>query len=55
MPVAANIATRRQPTGLNRAADADEDLLATVDNDVSRQVPAAMEPLAQMMDGDGSN
>ena len=55
MPVAANIATRRQPTGLNRAADADEDLLATVDNDVSRQVPAAMEPLAQMMDGNGSN
>jgi len=55
MPVAANIATRRQPTGLNRAADADEDLLATVDNDVSRQVPAAMEPLAQMMDGNGTN
>ena len=55
MPVAANIATKRQPTGLKRAANTDEDLLATVDNDVSRQVPAAMEPLAQMMDGDGSN
>jgi hypothetical protein len=33
---------------------ADEDLLATVDSDVSRQVPAAMEPLAQMMDEDGT-
>jgi len=29
---------------------ADQDLLATVDNDISRAVPAAMEPLAQMMD-----
>jgi len=51
MPVAANIAASRQPTAMKRAANADEDLLATVDNDVSRQVPAAMEPLAQMMDG----
>jgi hypothetical protein len=55
MPVAANIATRRQPTAVKRAVNTDEDLLATVDNDVSRQVPAAMEPLAQMMDGNGSN
>jgi len=55
MPAATNIATKRQPTGLKRAANTDEDLLATVDNDVSRQVPAAMEPLAQMMDGNGSN
>jgi hypothetical protein len=34
-----------------QAADlqaADEDLLASVDSDVSRQVPSAMEPLAQM-------
>jgi hypothetical protein len=28
----------------------DEDLLATVDSDVSRGVPSAMEPLAQLMD-----
>jgi hypothetical protein len=28
----------------------DQDLLATVDNDISRAVPAAMEPLAQLMD-----
>jgi hypothetical protein len=54
-PVAVNIATRRQSTAVKRAINTDEDLLATVDNDVSRQVPAAMEPLAQMMDGDGSN
>jgi hypothetical protein len=27
-----------------------EDLLANVDSDVSREVPAAMEPLAQLMD-----
>ncbi len=30
----------------------DEDLLAKVDSDVSREVPSAMEPLAQMMAGD---
>jgi hypothetical protein len=55
MPVVANVATRRQSTAAKRAANMDEDLLATVDNDVSRQVPAAMEPLAQMMDGNGTN
>lgn len=32
----------------------DQDLLATVDNDISRAVPAAMEPLAQMMDNSGT-
>jgi hypothetical protein len=32
------------------AALNDEDLLANVDSDISRAVPAAMEPLAQMMD-----
>jgi uncharacterized protein HemX len=30
----------------------DEDLLATVDSDVSRDVPAAMEPLEHLMDED---
>ena len=53
-PVAINIATKRS-TAVKRAVNTDEDLLATVDNDVSRQVPAAMEPLAQMMDGNGTN
>jgi hypothetical protein len=32
-----------------QARQEDEDLLAKVDSDVSREVPAAMEPLAQMM------
>jgi len=31
----------------------EEDLLAKVDSDVSREVPSAMEPLAQMMAEDG--
>jgi hypothetical protein len=30
----------------------EEDLLSTVDSDVSREVPSAMEPLAQLMDGE---
>jgi hypothetical protein len=30
--------------------NSDRDLLANVDNDISRAVPSAMEPLAQMMD-----
>jgi membrane protein involved in colicin uptake len=34
--------------------DADDVLLATVASDVSRQVPSAMEPLAQLMDDGGS-
>jgi hypothetical protein len=33
-----------------RAQVSDEALLADVDSDVSRQVPSAMDPLAQMMD-----
>jgi hypothetical protein len=36
------------------AAVADQDLLATVDSDISREVPAAMEPLAQLMDDAGT-
>jgi hypothetical protein len=32
-----------------QARQEDEDLLAKVDRDVSREVPAAMEPLAQIM------
>lgn len=32
------------------AGEADQDLLASVDDDISRAVPAAMEPLAQLMD-----
>lgn len=36
------------------SADENDDLLATLDNDVSREVPAAMEPLAQLMDDSGA-
>jgi hypothetical protein len=54
-PVAAAITNKRQPTAVKRAASENEDLLATVDSDVSRQVPAAMEPLAQMIDSSGTN
>jgi hypothetical protein len=35
-----------------RTGNTDEDLLADVDSDISRAVPAAMEPLAQLMDGE---
>lgn len=54
-PVAATMVNKRQPTAVRRAANENEDLLATVDSDVSRQVPAAMEPLAQMIDSSGTN
>jgi hypothetical protein len=36
------------------ATNGDERLLATVDNDVSQEVPVAMEPLAALMDENGS-
>jgi hypothetical protein len=35
--------------GEKKTQDDEEDLLAKVDRDVSREVPSAMEPLAQMM------
>lgn len=40
--------------GAAGATNADADLMATVDTDVSRQVPSAMEPLAQLMDDNGN-
>ena len=43
-------AQEKRAAGQSPASDSDQDLLAAVDNDVSRAVPAAMEPLAQMMD-----
>lgn len=45
---------QRQQAAMNPAAN-DENLLANVDSDVSRSVPAAMEPLAQLMQEDGTN
>ena len=46
-------ATAQQAAAAN-AGTKDQDLLATVDSDVSREVPAAMEPLAQLMDDNGN-
>jgi hypothetical protein len=46
------VATRAQPAIQQRiqpVRQEDEDLLAKVDSDVSREVPLAMEPLAQLM------
>jgi hypothetical protein len=43
-------AQQKQEAVQQRAAD--EDLLATVDSDISREVPAAMQPLANLMDED---
>ncbi|MGB8031032.1 MAG: hypothetical protein WCF30_15370 [Terracidiphilus sp.] len=54
-PVAVTTVSKRQPATVKSAASENEDLLATVDSDVSRQVPAAMEPLAQMMESNGTN
>lgn len=54
-PGAATTDTTQPSVAVKNAANKDENLLATVDSDVSRQVPAAMEPLAQMMESNGTN
>jgi len=43
-----------EPGAAPTANITDDDLLATVASDVSRQVPSAMEPLAQLMDDNGT-
>jgi hypothetical protein len=43
------LSAEQQPLSV-AGSNADRDLLANVDKDISRAVPAAMEPLAQMMD-----
>ena len=43
-------AAEQQRLVREQQAREEEDLLAKVDSDVSRQVPSAMEPLAQLMD-----
>jgi len=48
----ARAARERQLAAQERTRKADENLLANVDTDVSRSVPAALEPLAQLMEGD---
>jgi hypothetical protein len=46
---AAEAARQQKLQAEERAVKENDDLLAKVDNDVSRQVPKAMEPLAQLM------
>ena len=49
---AVRVAEQQRLVALRQAQQArqeDEDLLAKVDSDISREVPAAMEPLAQLM------
>ena len=49
---AAQAAEQKRLATEKRARLEEEDLLAQVDSDVSREVPSAMEPLAQLMSGD---
>jgi hypothetical protein len=49
MAAAAQAARQQKLAAAVRTRTQDEDLLAKVDSDVSREVPSAMEPLAQLM------
>ena len=49
---AAEAARQQKLAAEQRTREEDEDLLAKVDSDISRQVPSAMEPLAQLMADD---
>jgi hypothetical protein len=53
MAAAARAAEQQRVIAEQRAKE-EEDLLANVDSDVSREVPSAMEPLAQLMSDDES-
>lgn len=46
---ATEAARQQKLAAVQQTGKDDEDLLAKVDNDLSRQVPRAMEPLAQLM------
>ncbi|MGP8175707.1 MAG: hypothetical protein ACLP7O_14330 [Terracidiphilus sp.] len=46
---AARAAEQQRLVAEQRVREEEEDLLAKVDSDVSREVPSAMEPLAQLM------
>jgi hypothetical protein len=53
--VAARAAEQQRVAAVQRdkqLRDEEENLLASVDSDVSREVPRAMEPLTQLMDGE---
>jgi hypothetical protein len=47
--MAAAEAARQKQAAAERANKEEEDFMVKVDSDVSRQVPSAMEPLAQLM------
>jgi hypothetical protein len=49
---AAEAARQQKLAAEQRAREEDQDLMAKVDSDISRQVPSAMEPLAQLMADD---
>jgi hypothetical protein len=49
---AARLAEQQRLVAQEQARLEEEDLLAKVDSDVSREVPSAMEPLAQLMAAD---
>jgi uncharacterized protein HemX len=51
---AARLAEQQQVARELQAREDEEELLAKVDSDVSRVVPSAMEPLAQLMAEDGT-
>lgn len=46
---------QQQIAAQQQHANESEDLLAKIDSDVAREVPSAMEPLAQMMTDDSGN
>ena len=46
---AAQAAQQQRATAERQAREEDQDLLAKVDSDVSKEVPSAMEPLARLM------
>ncbi len=49
---AMHAARQRQLVAAQRARMEDTNFMATVDQDVSQEVPDAMQPLAQLMEGD---
>jgi hypothetical protein len=51
---AAQQARQQQMEAQARARQKDRNLMATVDSDISQEVPTAMEPLAQMMEDGGT-
>jgi hypothetical protein len=49
LAAAARLAEQQRLVAAEQAREDEEDLLSKVDSDVSREVPSAMEPLAQLM------